>query len=222
MSNLIHKNTRVTCQGFGIRLLAMLILAVVSISAASAEGWRTELVGLFREICIVPDSPAAMMAAGEKFASERNWVFEQQKSERVALMHHPLIRFPPGMTPDPSEKPPFIVKIWTFSLPPAVDIGVVIALAAPEYTGIRYNRCGFVMPGSAVEETALEVQRLLGSSVVPPPRDRHIPGVSRSWLISEAGKPVAGCRKGIGVSSYHPKTYTYLVFFELLSHDISC
>ena len=137
-------------------------------STAAAETWQQSVVGLFREACVVPDTPTAMMAAGEKLASARDWKLDQEKSGRTSFifMHQP---------PDPNGEPFFVTKIWDFSLPAAASIKAMILITGPEYPDVRYSICGFVISGNVAEEVASEIQRTFGASVIASSRTKPTP-----------------------------------------------
>lgn len=199
-----------------MRFLAILISALASISAASTETWQQSVVGLFKEMCVVPDKPTAIMAAGERLASARDWKLDQEKSGRTSFIFILLARLEARdlhQPPDPNDKPFFVTRIWEFSFPTAASIKALILIAGPEYPDVRYTYCGFVMPGSVVEDVAFAIQQVLGSSVIAPPKPK--PNGSRNWLLSQDGTTVENCRKVISLSSYHPKTDTILAFVEM-------
>jgi hypothetical protein len=91
-----------------MRFLAVLVLALVSISSASAETWQRSIVDLFKETCTVPDTPTAMMAAGDQLASSHSGRLDQARSGRSP--------FAVWKFTDSSGEPFFINKIWEFSL----------------------------------------------------------------------------------------------------------
>src|SRR5262249_43429227 len=122
----------------------VLISGLVSVSTVAAETWQQNVVGTFKEMCVVPDTPTAMMATGERLASARGWKLDQEKSGRTSFIFM-------NQPPDPNCKPFFVTKIWEHSLPGAASMKAMILITGPEYPDVRYSFCGFVMPGNVTE-----------------------------------------------------------------------
>ncbi len=188
-----------------IRILTALAMLLPSISTVRAESAQETVVGLFRQVCIEPANAEAIMAAGRKFASQRNWKRNDELSGRrpFVFMHHV----------DPTGAPFYVVETWEFSLPAINEVKLSVWIVGPENPDVTSSLCGLDIVGNHVESVAAVIEKKLGASML---RAKHkVVGVTRSWYPTRDGKTAESCGKSLSVSSYHPQTSTSLTFMDV-------
>ena len=173
-------------------LLGWMIATVAASSPAATESWRREMVETFKVMCVDPQTPAAMLEAGEKLAAERQWQLNQEKSGRQPFIYM-------HMPPDPNGKPFFVARLWEFSVPPAIEVYASVLITGPENPDVRYTICGFGLRGRVDEEIAREIPQVFGSAVIPHARQPQVR--IRHWLLARDGAAVGDCRRAFSVDA---------------------
>src|SRR5262245_19891660 len=155
-----------------MRLLAILIAILASVSAVAADSLPERVVQLFKEICIAPDTPEAMMAAGERLAAADGWRLIKSGRGPIPMMHNE------------NGPPDSILSLWELDLAPVSNVRFAISIVGPQIRDLRYDFCLIQFPVRDLDESlGPEVERQFGSSLFRRPQ-RYVTNVLAQWIFA--------------------------------------
>jgi hypothetical protein len=108
-------------------LAALMVLP--AFATASAEPLTDHVVGVFKDVCISPATPAEMMSAGERTAAASGWKLVRSGPAPIPMLHN--------------ENGPELALIsgWVADFPGAPGSHVGISILGPELPDVKYSAC---------------------------------------------------------------------------------
>jgi hypothetical protein len=163
-----------------MRLAVLLVSTLAWAFTASAEALPERMTALFKEVCVAPSTPEALMQAGREHAAAGGWTL--LKSERIpAPLGDPI--------EDADNRPRIsLFSHWQFDLPEVAGARLAITIVGPETPQVRYTVCNVEVPTveDLTDKLTAEVERQLGSHAM---RSKSF-GWYRTWFLSDDGSAV--------------------------------